>query len=251
MFKITKKNLSVANMFIFSIVIIFIIIFGIKIFFTKQSQHIPIYKVNTNKKIVALTFDVSLSNNKENLKEILDILDKYNIKATFFLTGEWIDNNKDMVELIDQRGHEIGNNSDTHPCLNKISNQQIKEEIQVTSRKIKSITGKETRLFRPPFGEIDEDGMNICKELNCTVVKWDVDSMDWKNIGVSNIVDRVSRNTSPGSIVLFHCDFKDSKYYLEPIIHHLQDDGFKMVTVSDLLYKDNYYVDSSGIQRLK
>ena len=106
-------------------------------------------------------------------------------------------------------------------------------------------------MFRPPFGEIDENGVRVCESLGYKVIKWDVDSMDWKNIKDSNIVDRVAQNAKQGSIILFHGDGKDVQYYLEQIIYHFEKNGYSMLKVSDLLYEKDYYIDSSGVQRLK
>ena len=123
--------------------------------------------------------------------------------------------------------------------------------MEFTSKKIKEITGQESNIFRPPFGEIDGDKVKLCEALGYTVVKWDVDSMDWRNIEDNNIIDRVAQNTSPGSIVLFHGNGKNIDYYLDQIVYHFQQNGYKMVKVSDLIYDENYYIDSSGVQRLK
>lgn len=213
-----------------------------------QGYEVPISRVETKERKVALTFDVAWGS--ENIEDILDILDKHNIKATFFLVGSWIDDNEDLVKEISDRGHEIGNHSNTHASFIDISNKEKIDEIVDTANKIKDITGKETNLFRPPFGKVDKSTMNTCKSLGYYALKWDVDSGDWKNIGAKNVVDRVIKNTTSGSIILFHANVKDIDTYLEESISNLEKKKYSMVKVSDLIYKKDYKVNSVGEQSL-
>lgn len=214
---------------------------------TFQRYDMPINRVNTNDKKVALTFDVAWGS--ENINEILNILDKHNAKATFFLVGSWVDDNKDLVELINEKGHEIGNHSNTHPSMKNMSDEEILNEIEITSEKISNITGKKTYLFRPPFGEVNEEVMQICELLDYKSIKWDVDSQDWKGIDSVHIIERVSKGVQPGSIVLFHANCNNIEEYLDSILNQLESKGYKMVNLSDLIYKENYKVNSSGVQR--
>lgn len=248
MFLRIRAFLSSIILFLIGLFLIFAFVFCIKIYFNKPSVDIPIHKVATDKKEISLTFDVSYS--ERNVEKILEVLDKYNVKATFFVVGDWIDENRVLVEEIHKRGHEVQNHSATHPYFNEISEEEIKKELESTSEKIKQITGKETNLFRPPFGELDENRVKICESLGYKIIKWDVDSMDWENINENNIVNRVVQQTSSGSIVLFHGDGKNVEYYLDQIICYFEKNGYDMVKVSDLIYEENYYIDSMGVQRL-
>ena len=214
-----------------------------------QGYEAPINRVDTKEKKVALTFDVAWGS--ENIEEILNLLDKHNAKATFFLDGSWIDDYEELVKEIHNRGHEIGNHSNTHSSFPDISNEEKIEEIVSTSNKIKNLTGEEVNLFRPPFGKVDKDTMNICKSLGYYSIKWDVDSGDWKNIGSENIIDRVVKNTSPGSIILFHANVKDIGIYLDSVLTNLEKKEYSMVTISNLIYKNNYKVNSSGEQSIQ
>lgn len=224
-------------------------VFGIRVICSKiQKYETPICRVDTEEKKVSLTFDVAWGS--KNIEDILDILDKHNIKATFFLVGSWVDDNEDLVKEIYKRGHEIGNHSNTHSSFIEISKEDKKEELLTTNEKIKRITGEDMDLFRPPFGHIDMETSDVSKSLGYHVIKWDVDSGDWKNIGPLHIIDRVNKNTKPGSIILLHANVMDINTYLEDIITNLEKDGYSIVKVSDLIYKDNYTVDSSGEQKL-
>lgn len=249
MFARTRAFLSSIFLFFLGLLLIFALVYWIRIFFNEQSSDLPIYKVDTDKKEIALTFDISY--NERNIDEILNILDKYNVKATFFVVGKWIDKNEEVVKKIHKNGHEIGNHSYSHTDFNKISEEEIKKELETTSKKIKNITGEDVKIFRPPYGELNENGVKTCELLGYKVVNWDVDSMDWKNIKSVYIVDRVAQNVTLGSIVLFHGDANNVGEYLENIIKHFQKNGYKMLKISDLLYEDNYYIDSSGVQRKK
>lgn len=213
-----------------------------------QRYEAPINRVDTNERQVALTFDVAWGS--ENIEDILDILDKYNAKATFFLVGSWVDDNEDLVKEIHNRGHEIGNHSNTHSSFTEISKENKEDELLITSTKIKNLTGEDVDLFRPPFGNVDKETMDVCESLGYHTIKWDVDSGDWKNLGPVYIVDRVSKNTRSGSIILFHASSRDVSTYLDETLNNLQQ-KYSIVTVSELIYKDNYNVNDSGEQKLK
>lgn len=213
-----------------------------------QRYEAPINRVDTNERQVALTFDVAWGS--ENIEDILDILDKYNAKATFFLVGSWVDDNEDLVKEIHNRGHEIGNHSNTHSSFTEISKENKEDELLITSTKIKNLTGEDVDLFRPPFGNVDKETMDVCESLGYHTIKWDVDSGDWKNLGSVYIVDRVSKNTRSGSIILFHASSRDVSTYLDDVLNNLQQ-KYSIVKVSELIYKDNYKVSESGEQKLK
>lgn len=235
-------------LFFGALLIIMAFVFGIKNICSKIDRYeMPINRVDTEKKQVALTFDVAWGS--KNIDDILNILDKHNAKATFFLVGSWIDDNEELVKEIYERGHEIGNHSNTHSSFTEISEKTKKEEITTTAEKIKNLTGEDCDLFRPPFGDVDKETVNVCKSLGYYPIKWDVDSGDWKNIGPVHIIDRVNKNTKPGSIILFHANVVDVNTYLNDVLTNLEKKGYSMVTVSDLIYKGDYKVDTSGEQK--
>lgn len=247
-YKRTKAFALSTFLFFGALAIIVCFVFGIRSFCSKiQRYETPIFRVKTEEKKVSITFDVAWGS--KNIEDILDILDKHNVKATFFLVGSWIDDNEDLVKEIHSRGHEIANHSNTHSSFTEISEDAKKEEIDTTSAKIKALTGEDCDLFRPPFGNVDMETVNVCKSMGYYTVKWDVDSGDWKNIGPVHIIDRVNKNAKPGSIILFHANVVDVNTYLDEIMTNLEKKGYSMVTVSNLIYKDNYSVDTSGEQR--
>ena len=248
-FSRTKSLFSSVFFLILTMTLLFGMVYGIRYFCYKQGDtNMPIYKVDTDDKKISLSFDVAWGSS--NIDDILEILDKHNAKATFFLVGSWVDDNEELVKKIHSKGHELGNHSNTHSNTTVLSDKDIVDEIEITSEKISSLVDEEVSLYRPPFGEIDDKTMDICKSLGYKVVKWDIDSLDWKEIGSHNITDRVIRNSQPGSIVLFHANVNGVKYYLDNILTNLENDNYEMVTVSDLIYEDNYTVDSNGVQKI-
>jgi polysaccharide deacetylase family sporulation protein PdaB len=214
--------------------------------FLNVNRKLPIYSVDTKEKEVAISFDVSWGD--DNINKILDILDKYNVKATFFIVGGWIDDNPDKVKEIYMRGHELGNHSNMHPDMTKISSNKIIEDINICDAKIMKITGTETKLFRFPEGSYNESSMQAVEQTGHIPIQWNVDSIDWKEQGADIEYNRVINKTKPGSILLFHNNAKYTPENLPRIIEKLQSEGYKFVKVGDLIYKDNYHIDYEGKQ---
>lgn len=249
-FKKTRSLLSSAFFLILTLALIFGLVYGIRYLCYKQGNvNMPIYKVDTDEKKISLSFDVAWGT--DNIDDILKVLKKHEVKATFFLVGSWVDDNKELVEKIHKEGHEIGNHSNTHANTKQLSEDAVVQEIELTSDKISNITGEKTTLFRPPFGDVDTKTLDICKSLGYQVVKWDVDSLDWKQLGPNHVIERVVKNSQPGSIVLFHANINNSATYLDSIITNLKKEDYKIVPVSEMLYKENFTIDSNGVQKSK
>lgn len=212
----------------------------------KIKRELPIYSVETNEKKISISFDAAWGDQYTN--DILDTLDKYNVKTTFFLVEFWADRYPDMVKKIYNQGHEIGNHSATHPKMSQLNEEQIIRELKKTESKIEEISGYKTFLFRPPFGDYNDRLINVCRDNGYYVIQWDVDSLDWKELGVNQVVDRVTKNVKNGSIVLFHNNAKYVSEYLPLVIEKLQSEGYKIVPISELIYKDNFYMDNTGRQ---
>ncbi|MDO7203937.1 polysaccharide deacetylase family protein [Paraclostridium bifermentans] len=134
--------------------------------------------------------------------------------------------------------------------MKEISESDLKNELNITSSKIESITGEKTTMYRPPFGEFDNKSLKVCEDLGYTVVNWDIDSFDWKEIGPNFVTEKVLKGVKPGSIVLFHGDIKNSEQYLEKTISKLKE-KYEIVPLSKLMYNEGYEVDSNGIQKLR
>lgn len=211
-----------------------------------STKELPIYSVERQDKKIAISFDAAYGD--EYTLDILDTLDKYKIKSTFFLVKFWIDKYPHQVKEIYNRGHEIGNHSATHPNMSTLSREQIIEEINSTGQAIFELTQEEPILFRPPFGDYNDLLIQTCRELGYYPIQWDIDSLDWKELGVQSVVDTVTRNVESGSIVLFHNNAKYIKEYLPIVIERLLEKGYEIVPVSELIHFDNYTIDKSGRQ---
>ena len=196
------------------------------------------YHYKTVEPYLALTFDDGP--NKIQTPKVLDILEKYNVKATFFMIGENIEYQKDIVKMVYKKGHEIGNHFYTHDNINNLNKQQIKENILKTNELITSITGKTPKLLRPPYGIVNDDLKEVCAELKMTIILWtaDKDSKDWALTKDSEIINNVTKKVSNGDIFLFHDGNKkytNTLSAIDVIIPQLKKKGYKWVNVSTLI----------------
>lgn len=210
---------------------------------------LPIYGVETTEKKVAISFDAAWG--AERTPVILDTLDQYGVKTTFFLVGFWIDDHPEMVKEIADRGHEIGNHTATHPHLNSLDKGGIKEELASVNEQILAATGQKVILFRPPFGEYSNKVIEAAQEVGVYTIQWSVDSLDWKDLSADEIYRRIMDNIHPGAIVLFHNNGLHTAEALPRILQDLKTQGYEVVPISQLIYRDNYYIDHRGFQRLR
>lgn len=211
-------------------------------------NEMPIYCVKTDEKKVALTFDCAYENN--DTQKILDTLEKYNIKATFFVTGDWVQKYPNAVKKIVAAGHDLGNHSSNHKDLSKLTKEECMSEIGEVHDEVLELTGIQMSLFRAPYGHYNKIVLDTAQESGYDAIQWDVDSQDWKDHGVDSILNRVvgNKNLGNGSIILMHNGAKYTPGALELIIVGLQDQGYEIVPVSKLIYTGEYTVDKTGRQ---
>ena len=215
-----------------------------------KSRDLPIYCVDKgDEKIASISFDAAWGN--EDTQQLIDILAQYDVKATFFVVGEWVDKYPESVKALSDSGHEIMNHSNTPPHMTKLSKEKMIEELTECNNKIESVTGVKPILFRAPYGDYNNDVVGAMRECGCYTIQWDVDSLDWKDLSASEITKRVTEKLSPGSIVLFHNAAKNTPEALPQILEKVKSDGYTLVPISQLIYTDDYEVDPSGRQKLK
>ncbi len=214
----------------------------------QSKRKIPIYSVRTDEKKVALSFDAAWG--ADDTDSLLATLKKHNVKATFFLVGDWVRKYPDEVKRIAEAGHDIGNHSNKHPHMNSMSREQIKEDVMGAHASTKELLGIDMNLFRPPYGEYNNTVMEAIKECGYYIIQWDVDSLDWKEYGLQNLIDTVvkHKNLGNGSIVLMHNNAKYTADALESIILGLKEQGYELVPLSELIIKENYKTDHTGRQ---
>lgn len=196
-----------------------------------------IYKVVTDKKVVALTFDISWG--EETHEPIADILKDNNVKVTFFLSGPWAEKHAEFVKRLVKDGHDVQSHGHRHDDFNTLPAEKIKENIMTAHEILKDITGKEPNLIRVPNGAWNETVVKTAQELDYKVIQWSADSLDWmkEKMNAPMIIDRVLKKTHPGAIILMHAS--DSAPHtpkaLPEIIKGLRDKGYEIVTVTELL----------------
>jgi polysaccharide deacetylase family sporulation protein PdaB len=241
---ITKKQL----MFLLcvTLAVVVAVVGSVSIFATNE-RLLPIYCVETDKKQIAISFDAAWGN--DDTGQLIDILAEYNVPATFFVVGAWVDKYPESVKQLHDAGHQIQNHSNTHPHLPQLSKAQIKDEITTCNQKIEAITGVAPTLLRPPYGDYDNALIETMGELGMYTIQWDVDSLDWKeNATPQSICQRVTKKVKNGSIVLFHNDADHTPEALPEILKCLKDEGYEFVFISDLIYKENYEIKHDGTQ---
>lgn len=185
--------------------------------------------INEEDKVVALTFDDGPS---KYTKDILDILKKHDACGTFFLIGNKVSFYGDILREMLSEGNEIGNHSYDHKYLTRLSEEEVKDEINKTQDEIKRVTGYTPTLFRPTYGGYNN---TLKSYIDLTFVLWDVDSRDWSVKSTEGIMYNVFKDVKSGSIILFHDNHEYSVNALPSVIKELKKQGYKFVTVSELL----------------
>ena len=216
------------------------------VYFNGTTRRVPIYSVDRNDNKISISFDCAYG--ADYTLKLLDILDEYDVKCTFFVVKFWADKFPEVLKEISNRGHEIGTHSSTHPNMSKLNEEQIIAELTTSSQKITEITGKKVELFRPPYGDYDNKVIEVSEKLGLYTIQWDVDSIDWKDISSKEIVSRVVKKTKSGSIILCHNNGLHTHEALPYILSNLKEKGYTFVPIGELIYKENYTIDSFGIQ---
>lgn len=195
----------------------------------------PIYEVKTDKKLLALTFDISWGTNTP--MPVVEILKENNVKCTFFLSGPWVKQYPDIPKRIKEDGHEIGSHGYRHINLSNLSKTEIKDEIMKAHKNIKEVTGENANLIRTPNGDYNNQVIEAIHECNYEAIQWGTDSLDWMNPGITTIIERVSKRVHPGDIILMHASdtCKQTTEALPAVIKNLKEQGYQFVTVSELL----------------
>ncbi len=213
-----------------------------------KKKELPVYSVQREDQVLALTIDAAWEDDKTTF--ILDTLDAYKVKATFFLCGFWVEKYPEMVKEIHDRGHEIGNHSYAHPHMTRLSSAQMKKDVEKCEAMIEKITGVRSTLFRAPFGEYNDSVILSMREAGYEVIQWDLDTVDWRpERSAQTILDTVVPKLHPGCIILCHNNGFMIKEYLPKLIESAQSAGYSFLTVSELLLEGEVYIDVNGVQK--
>jgi polysaccharide deacetylase family sporulation protein PdaB len=195
----------------------------------------PVYYVATRERAVALTFDVSWG--EAMLPRVLDVLRREHQTATFFLSGPWAKTHPELVQAILDGGNEIGSHGQAHVNLSQYGDAAIADNIGAADAILRQYTGaRPLRFFRPPNGDFNGRSVEVARGLGYETIIWSVDSRDWMNPGVANIVARTARLVFPGAILLFHASdtCKQTDLALPDVITRLRAAGYRLMTLGEL-----------------
>ncbi len=173
---------------------------------------------------------------------------QYNVKATFFVVGDWVEKYPESVLALHEAGHEIMNHSNTHAHYNSLSTEEIIADVNACNDKIETVTGVRPTLIRCPYGEYDDHVIAAIRSIGMEPIQWDVDSLDWKELPASDITNRIKKKVTSGSICLFHNAAIHTPEALPSILDYMQEKGYRVIPISQLLLTCDYYMDHTGKQ---
>ncbi len=213
-----------------------------------MSEMMPICRVATDEKAVALTFDTAFGD-EDFTPQILEALKKESVKATFFVMGLWVNEHPEALDAMMQGGHEIASHSMNHMRYTDMTADEILTDASDAAKLIFNKTGYDTRVIRIPYGAYDTASITTLENEGYIPVKWSLDSKDWKGYDTVKLADGVLNTVENGDIIMFQNNMAQTPEALSAIILGLREQGFKIVTVSDLMLDGDYIVDKSGTQR--
>ena len=207
---------------------------------------LPIYNVQTEEKKVAFTMNCAW--NADDIDQILEVLKQNDTKITFFMVGDWIEKFPEAVKKIYEAGHEIASHSNTHPHVNNLTYEENIEEIEKSNDKIEKITGQRTKIYRAPYGEYNNTVIKAVQDKGYYTIQWSLDTLDYTGLTGDEMWNRIQDKLKAGDIILSHNGTKHTADSLDMLIKNIKQKGFELVKVTDLIYKDNYTINSNGTQ---
>lgn len=209
-------------------------------------RKLPIYSVEREDKKISISFDCAWG--VDYTDQILDVLARENVRATFFMVEFWTEKYPEYVKKIVQGGNEIGTHSATHSYMSKQSEGEIRAELTSSAAAIEEITGQKVELFRAPYGDYDDLLIQTAESMGLYTIQWDVDSLDWKDLSAGDIAMRIINSVKSGSIILCHNNGLHTAEALPIVLDTLKNSGYEFVPVSELIYRENYTIDANGRQ---
>ncbi|MGN7943029.1 polysaccharide deacetylase family sporulation protein PdaB [Virgibacillus sp. 6R] len=203
--------------------------------FSTSSGPKAIYKGEEKTKEVALTFDISWGDVKA--EPILDTLKKHNVSATFFLSASWAERHPDLVSRMVKDGHQIGSMGYAYKNYTDLEASEVNKDLLMAQEVFKKLGVKNISLLRPPSGNFNREVLNIAEKHGYTVIHYSIDSNDWQNPGIENIIRNTTSSIKGGDIVLLHASdrAKQTNKALPSIINEIKNKGLKNVTVEELI----------------
>ena len=219
-----------------------IMLFSVSIFVSNNNKTLltsskileyPINKIETERKEVALS--INCIENVDNISSLLDSLSKMKAKATFYITGELASKYPEEIKKIVSNGNEIGNLSYNYVSLENKSEEDVAKQISDCTKILEKIGGEQITTFRAPYGEYNDTIIKQARNQNLSVINWNIDSLDYNGLDEEEMMERINKNLSPGSIILMHNSGKNTAQSLENILYNIEQQGYKITTVSDLI----------------
>jgi peptidoglycan/xylan/chitin deacetylase (PgdA/CDA1 family) len=200
-----------------------------------EQTGLPVCSVETDEKQIALTFDAMQE--KGSLDSILNTLKSCGVKASFFVTGQWVEAFPDEVQAIAADGHDIGNYSQSYQEMTGMTRKEIQQEIQTLHEKVWELAHVEMKLFRAPYGKYDTELIDTVKQSGYLPISWSIDSQDWKEYGANDLIRTIlqDQNLEEGAILRFHCSSASTAEALPELISALQEQGYELVPVSQMI----------------
>lgn len=211
-------------------------------------NELPIYSVETEQPVVALTFDAAWGD--EDLDDILSILAAHQAKATFFVSGDWVDKYPDAIQAIHAAGHELANHGTNHKHMPQLSEEAMRTEIIECHQRVYALTGVNMTAFRAPYSDWSDSVVAAAKSCGYSSINQNVDSVDWKDYGVESIIQTVMEDPDlgNGAIILLHNGSTYTRDALDELLTQLEKNGYTFETISNLIYTTDYTIDHTGRQ---
>lgn len=200
---------------------------------TWVSELVPISKVTTDKKVVAVACNVYEGN--EQIVKILNTLDIHNTKISFFIGGIWAQKNPEILKMIKEKGQDIQNHGYLHKRPTVLNQQKNLKEIKDTEEIVYKLTEVRTSLFEPPYGDYDENTLSLANTINYKLVTWSIDTIDWRSDATRDIIlGRIKRKLHPGAIILIHPKPVTADSFNE-ILNYIKSQGYEVTSVKELI----------------
>ncbi len=246
MILLKRKTLTVLSCLLAAACMFYVVNYPAAVGAAATERQLPIYCVQRDQKMLSISFDAAWGN--EDTQQLIDILAKYNVKATFFVVGDWVDRYPESVKALHDAGHEVMNHSNTHAHLPQLSADEIVADLNACNDKIEAVTGVRPTLIRPPYGDYDDHSILAIRSMGMEPIQWDVDSLDWKELPAGEITQRVVSRVKPGSIVLFHNAALHTPEALPSSLEQLLQEGYTFVPISELILSGEYSINHEGRQ---
>ena len=212
-----------------------------------RERALPIYSVQREDPALSLTFNVTDPVDRYTA-QVMETLHAYDVRATFFVTGEWIRENGELAAALLADGHELMNLSDDHRVLRRLAASDIYANIAACNDAVRAVTGERPSLFRAPFGEYDDRLVSTAAAMGMHTIQWSIDSGDWRGYPAEAIVRRVSGRAFSGGIVLLHSNLEQTALALPEIVAQLLDEGYALIPVSEMVIQDEFTISPRGRQ---